>query len=129
LTSDELLMVTQRIIADLHVDPEALARNLSIYGPFAALERVLMALAVAGADRQEMHERLRQHALEAWEAIREGLRNPLLEQISQDAEIGRYLSFEQVAGLMDASGHLGDAPQRARRFVEVLNKNLGTPGE
>ncbi len=40
------------------MDEGALARNLSKYGPFAATERVLMALSKTGADRQEMHEKL-----------------------------------------------------------------------
>jgi adenylosuccinate lyase len=125
LISDELLGVAGRILDGLRVDMHSQARNLSIYGPFAALERLLMALGVAGADRQVMHERLRRHALEAWRALQAGETNPLVEQVSQDAEIRRYLTAEQIAGLMQAGEHLGDAPLRARQLAHSLRKRLG----
>ncbi|MFU8773470.1 MAG: adenylosuccinate lyase, partial [Anaerolineales bacterium] len=84
LTADELLMVAIRILQGLHIDETALARNLSIYGPFAGTERVLMALSKCGADRQVMHERLRDHALVAWSAIKNGQPNPLVDLVTRD---------------------------------------------
>ena len=61
----------------LQVNETAMQHNLGIYGPFAAIERVLMALGKAGADRQAMHERLRGHAMQAWEAVQAGKPNLL----------------------------------------------------
>ena len=58
LIADELLHVTYHLVDGLQVDRAALARNLARYAPFAASERVLMALVKAGADRQGMHEHL-----------------------------------------------------------------------
>ena len=83
-----------------------------------------MALSRAGADRQSMHERLRQHALKAWDAVQEGQPNPLTESISSDAVFLSYLSEPEIQDLMDASGHLGDAPDRARRFAVNLREEL-----
>jgi adenylosuccinate lyase len=124
LITDELLSVAKRILRGLQVNQAALAKNLAIYGPFAATERVLMALTRAGADRQSMHERLRQHALKAWDAVQEGQPNPLKESISTDAVFLSYLSEPEIGDLMDASGHLGDAPERARRFAMTLREEL-----
>ncbi len=124
LIADELLQVAKRILSGLQVYQVALARNLSIYGPFAATERVLMALSRAGANRQSMHERLRQHALNAWDAVQAGQPNPLYESISSDLEFLRYLSESEIQDLMEASGHLGDAPERARRFAMALLEEL-----
>jgi adenylosuccinate lyase len=121
LITDELLRVSERIITGLRVDQAAIRRNLEIYAPFAAVERVLMALSKAGADRQAMHERLRGHSMQAWEAIQAGKPNPLAQLISQDEEIRRYLGVEEIAGLMDATHHLGDAPQRARRLAAHIH--------
>ena len=56
----------------LRVDEGAMARNLATYGPFAATERVLMALGKVGADRQEMHEQIRGLTMQAWDALRKG---------------------------------------------------------
>jgi adenylosuccinate lyase len=124
LICDELLNVTSRIMQGLDVHLEAIQRNLQHYGPFAAVERVLMALGKAGADRQEMHERLRGHALTAWAAIQDGQVNPLLDLIEQDSEIGCYLPVEQVRTLMDASQHIGDAPQRAKALAQSIRSTI-----
>ncbi len=122
LIADELLRVATRILKDLQVNPQALARNLALYAPFAAIERVLMALSKAGADRQAMHERLRQHAMKAWEEIQAGEANSLVEQISADAQILHFLSKPELRALMDASAHLGDAPQRARALAAQIRQ-------
>jgi adenylosuccinate lyase len=124
LLADELLKTAQRIIKGLQVDPSALARNLAAYGPFAALEPILMALGKAGADRQVMHERLRQHAMAAWEAVRDGNANPLGNRIIQDEEILRYLSTDELQLRMDVSRYVGDAPMRARRLAKEVIERL-----
>lgn len=125
LITDELLRVAQSILKGLRVNRAALARNLALYAPFAATERVLMALAKAGADRQNTHERLRQHALIAWDAVQEGSSNPLAENVSSDREFLKYLSASELTNLMDVSEHLGDAPERARKFAMTLREDLG----
>jgi adenylosuccinate lyase len=120
LISDELLQIVTGVCEGLRVDEGAMARNVSTYGPFAATERVLMALGKAGADRQEMHERLREHAMRAWDALQGGSPNPLIEQITSDAEFLRFLSADELRTLMDASDHVGDAPQRARALANQI---------
>ena len=124
LLVDELLQTTSRVLAGLQIDQAAMLRNLAEYGPFAAIERVLMALGKAGADRQAMHERLRQHALDAWEALRAGQPNPLNAIIAGDPEIRRYLSDADLSTSMEAIHHLGDAPQRARLLAIELRGAL-----
>jgi len=75
-----------------------------------------MALSKAGADRQAMHERLREHSMQAWEAVQAGKPNPLAQQLKQDEEIRRYLGETDPSVLMDAAHHLGDASVRARKI-------------
>ncbi len=122
LTADELLSVSQRILKGLVIHERGLARNLEIYGPFAAIERVLMALGKAGADRQEMHERLRGHAMTAWEAIQAGAANPLDELVSNDEVLLEYLGASELRQLMQAASHLGDAPERALALARSLRE-------
>ena len=124
LIADELLRVAQRLLGGLQVNETAMRRNLAVYGPFAAIERVLMALAKEGADRQEMHERLRQHAMQAWSEVQAGQANPLGEQIAADEQIRHYLAEERLRGLMDARAHLGDAPQRALKLAADVRQAL-----
>jgi len=120
LTMDELLLGAGKIIKGLQINETAMKRNLAVFGPFAASERVLMAAAKAGADRQALHERLRIHAMTAWTAIQDGNPNPLVERIAQDPELLKYLSRTELIALMDASHHLGDAPLRARQLAEAI---------
>ncbi|MEZ4517612.1 MAG: hypothetical protein R3C44_12560 [Chloroflexota bacterium] len=54
------------------IDEQQVGRNLAHYGPFAATERVLMALVAEGASRQDAHEWIREASLEAWAALRRG---------------------------------------------------------
>lgn len=123
LAVDEILITAAGILKNLRVDEAALSRNLSIYGPFAATERVLMAAAKAGASRQEMHEVLREQAMTAWEAVRQGKKNPLADNLATDARLLAFLSTVQIRELMEYSHHVGDAPRRARNLaVDILAK-------
>jgi adenylosuccinate lyase len=124
LAADELLRTAAGILDRLRVDETAIARNLAVYAPFAATERVLMALVKAGADRQEMHETLRTHAMTAWEAVQAGRANPLADLLARDERILMYLKEEGVRGLMQAGAHLGDAPGRARNLAEEMREMI-----
>jgi adenylosuccinate lyase len=127
LTADELLRRVSRILRDLRIDKGAIERNLVCYGTFAATERVLMELGKRGADRQEMHEVIREHSLAAWAAVQGGQENPLPFLLSEDERIGQYLSPEQVRGSLDASAYVGDAPLRARALAESLREKAIAP--
>lgn len=124
LAVDEILHVSVSLIRDLLVNRDAVARNVAIYGTFSAIERLLMALARAGADRQEMHERLRQHSMAAWQQVASGGINSLPEMVSSDDEILAYLGREDVLALMDAGSYVGDAPIRARRLAAQIRETL-----
>jgi adenylosuccinate lyase len=124
LICDELLLTTKQIISGLQVNREAIKHNLQAYAPFAGVERVLMALAKAGADRQVMHEYLRQHSLTAWAEVQAGRPNMLDELISHDPEITCYLPADELCRLMDISHYLGNAPQRARKMSETVRTTL-----
>jgi adenylosuccinate lyase len=124
LTANELLITASKIVDGLVVNAEGLKHNLAVYGPFAASERVLMALVKSGADRQAMHEKLRQHAMESWAAVQAGQPNPLLDRLSADAGLRRYLPEAEIQRLMDASRHIGDAPQRARALAAYIRASL-----
>ncbi|MGC8879521.1 MAG: adenylosuccinate lyase, partial [Anaerolineae bacterium] len=98
------------------------------YGTFAATERLLMELVKAGADRQHMHEVIRQHSMVAWEALRRGEANPLMQLLSEDSAITAYLPPARVRTLLDVTHHIGDAPARARALARGLRETFETNG-
>jgi adenylosuccinate lyase len=120
LICDELLTTSKRILSGLQVNENDINRNLETYAPFAAIERVLMTLSKAGADRQVMHEYLREHSLTAWSAVQSGNPNPLADLITHDPEITHYLPADELCQQMDVTHYLGDAPQRARQMAETI---------
>ncbi len=124
LICDEILLTTTRLINGLQINTAAIQRNLAIYGPFAATERILMALVKAGADRQQMHEHLRQHALQAWQAIQNGQANPLQDNLLNDALLSTYVDNESLRTLLHAEQHLGFAPTRARRMAALIRQSI-----
>ncbi len=125
LAVDEMLAVALRIIRDLRVNEAQVARTMRIYGPFAATERLLMAVTKAGANRQEMHERIREHALAAWAKVSAGEPNPLIASLCADAQIARYIGPEAARALLDAVDYVGDAPQRARDLARAALRRIG----
>jgi adenylosuccinate lyase len=125
LASDEILRRTTRLMRDLQVDQAALAKNLEKYGTFAATERVLLAAAKAGADRQEMHEIIREHSLAAWAELAAGQANPLPDRLSTDPRITQHLAPSQIIILLDATQYVGDAPQRARKLAGYIREAIG----
>ncbi|NWF68708.1 MAG: adenylosuccinate lyase [Chloroflexi bacterium] len=120
LAVEEMVNTAGRIVRYLRVDENAAARNLARFGVFSALERVLMAAATAGADRQQMHHVLRQYSLAAWQAISQGQANPLVDMLATSVEITAYLPPARIRELLDAGAYVGDAPARARALALLI---------
>jgi len=124
LSADELIKTASRIVRGLKVNRTAVAQNLAVYAPFASTERVLMALVKSGADRQEIHEHLREHAMSAWAATRAGQPNPLIDLVSGDPLMTRYQSPDQIRALMQVDSYTGIAPQRTRELAKHIQSLL-----
>ena len=120
LIADELITRATRLVTGLRVDRGAAERLLSTYGPFAATERLLMALARRGADRQAVHEIIREHAMAAWSVVQTGGANPLVGALCADARLAQYASAGEMMVWLDASPYVGDAPERARELAAML---------
>ncbi len=125
LAADEILRTTRRIVRGLRLDEHAIARQLAVYGVFAATERVLMAVTRAGGDRQKAHETIREHSLAAWAALQAGAPNPLAERLASDPALTQFVPAERLRELLDASGYVGDAPTRARALARTVRDAVG----
>lgn len=124
LTADEMLRRLHRVLKGLRIDDAAVKRNLETYGVFAATERLLMEAVRAGGNRQELHEIIRGHSLFAWEVLKRGDFNPLVEALSGDKYIVALVEPNRVRELLKAEGHIGDAPKRALNIAAALRTAL-----
>ena len=124
LITDELLQTTQKIIEGIRVNLHAIQNNMEIYGPFASTERLLMVLGKSGADRQVMHEHLREHALAAWEEVQNGQPNPLVQRLAEDPVFHPYIQPAEIITLLQAADYLGNAPERARALARLIHSEF-----
>ncbi|MCL4460066.1 MAG: adenylosuccinate lyase [Chloroflexi bacterium] len=126
LATDELLLLAQKVIEGLVIYEEQLKRNLDAYGPFISTEALLMELVKAGADRQEMHELIRQYAMQAWQAVWKGEPNPLPALLSQEPRIAAHVPQPLLARLLDTATYIGDVMDRCERFIAQARQTLAT---
>lgn len=124
LAIDECLTTTNYFIKDLVVFENVIEANLQKYGIFSCTESLMMEAVKKGADRQKIHEVLREISMEAWQEVQSGRNNPLGELLMENKIIQKYLSKEEIKKSLNIRDHVGNAPQRARKMVEQIKKGL-----
>lgn len=122
LALDEILITAEKIIDGLIINEKKINYNLSQYAPFAATEAILVEAVKAGANRQEMHEILKNISMKAWKEVQEGRVNSMENLLTENSDIKKYVSKEKIHALMDVSKHIGNAPERARRLLNEIKK-------
>lgn len=122
LAVDEILETAEKLVDGLFINEKKITYNLSQYAPFAATEAILVEAVKNGANRQEMHETLKNISLKAWGEIQEGKVNPMYILLTENEDIKKYISEEKMLALLDVSRHVGTAPERARRLVSEIRK-------
>jgi len=117
LATDSILELYFNVASDLVVYPRVIEAHLRAELPFMATENIMMKAVSAGGDRQELHERIRVHSMEAARQVKEeGLPNDLLQRIAGDLAFG--LSLEQLEALMKPEGFTGRAAAQTEEFLE-----------
>jgi adenylosuccinate lyase len=97
LAIDAILILYQNVAAGLVVYPQVIAKHLREELPFMATENILMAAVAAGGDRQELHERIRQHSQAAAVVVKEqGGENDLLIRLHDDKAFAKVDIDAQV---------------------------------
>jgi adenylosuccinate lyase len=121
LAVDAVLVLYQNIAAGLVPYPAVIEANLKNELPFMATENILMEAVAAGGDRQQLHERIRQHSQAAAAVVKqEGRPNDLLQRLADD----KLFAGVDLAGLMEASQFVGRAPQQVQQFLDEVVKPI-----
>lgn len=122
LATDEILNTAIKIVNGLIINDRQIERNLQKYWPFSASEAILMESVKKGADRQKMHEILREISMKAWDIVSDGEENPMQDLLNKNPEINKHLSKFEVERLFDVTNHLGLAPKKAKDFNRKILK-------
>jgi adenylosuccinate lyase len=116
LAVDAILLLWAEIAAGLEVNRQVIARRLAEEVPFLATEELMMAATAAGGDRQALHERLRQHAIEARRRmVEEGAANDLFARVAADPEFAAV--HDRIDSLRDPARFTGRARVQAERYL------------
>lgn len=117
LAVDAVLVLSQNVSSGLIVYPQVIASNLNMELPFMVTENILMAAVASGGDRQELHQKIRDHSQQAAELIKhEGRPNDLMDRLRQDTAFADV----DLDAELDASGLIGLAPVQVDDFLKNL---------
>ncbi|MGM9977664.1 MAG: adenylosuccinate lyase [Clostridium sp.] len=117
LALDGVLNLYINIAENMVVYDKVIAAHVNRELPFMATENIMMESVKRGGDRQELHERIREHSMAAAQRVKgEGLDNDLIERIINDPTFN--LSKEEILGIIDPKKFVGRAPSQVVEFIE-----------
>ncbi len=121
LAVDGVLILCANVVDGLVVYEAMINRHLQEELPFMAVEKMVMAAAKKGMNRQEAHELLRQHSMEAGKQVKElGKDNDLIERVANDEKIP--LSLEELQEMLDPSKMIGCCVRQVREYLKMVNE-------
>ena len=118
LAVDSILLIMHNVVSGLVVYPKMIAKRIAAELPFMMTENILMEAVKQGGDRQELHEAIRLHSLEAGKRIKvEGGDNDLLDLIAADPTFP--LDRAALNRLADARLYTGRAARQVTEFLDA----------
>ena len=136
LSVDAILNLYLNISENLVVYDKVIAKHIAAELPFMATENIMMECVKAGGNRQELHERIRVHSMEASRNVKvEGKENNLIDLIKADEMFAAVK--DSLDGILDAKNFIGRSPEQVDEFISaeidpILKKHkalLGKSGE
>ena len=116
LCADAVLRLCQNVTNGLHVNKKIVDRTIREYLPFLATENIMMEAVKRGGDRQELHEKIRQHSMAATARMKEGEPCDLLDRLAGDPAFG--MTREELDQVMEPKLYIGRCEQQVLRFLD-----------
>ncbi len=126
LAVDGILILYGNISKNIVVYENVIKTNLMQELPFMATEEIIMNAVLKGGDRQELHEKIRVHSMEAAKEVKEfGRPNDLVDRIANDSYFG--MTKEEILHALNPNNLCGRAPHQVDDFITekvkpILNK-------
>lgn len=119
LATDAVLVLLRNVVSGLEVHPARIRRRVDDELPFMATEELIVRAVQAGGDRQEIHEVIRGHSIEAARAVKDGAsRNDLFARLAADPAFG--VPLHDLEALGDPSRFVGRAPEQVDEFLDEV---------
>lgn len=122
LAVDGILSLYANVADGLVVYPKVIEQRLRKELPFMATENIMMdAVKKRGADRQQLHEKIREHSMAASRVVKvEGGENDLLERIAADEAFG--VTLEELEHILKPENYTGRAKEQTEDFLNECIK-------
>ena len=122
LAVDGILSLYANVADGLVVYPKVIEQRLRKELPFMATENIMMdAVKKRGADRQQLHERIREHSMAASRVVKvEGGENDLLKRIAADEAFG--VTLEELEKILKPENYTGRAKEQTEDFLNECIK-------
>ncbi len=121
LAVDGILNLYANVADGLVVYPKVIEQHMLRELPFMATENIMMDAAKRGADRQELHERIRVHSMAAAKVVKEeGGENDLLSRIAADSIFG--VTLTELNEIVKPEKYVGRAPRQTEEFLAEVIK-------
>lgn len=116
LAVDSILSLYLNVADGLVVYPKVIEQRLMSELPFMATENIMMDAVKRGGNRQELHERIRVHSMEAGKRVKvEGKDNDLLERIANDDAFG--VTLDELKNLLKPEKYVGRSSEQVTEFI------------
>ena len=115
LCADAVLRLVQNVTTGLRVNEKVVDRAVREYLPFLATENIMMEAVKRGGNRQELHERIRQHSMAATARMKEGEPCDLLERLAGDPAFG--MTRAELDAVMDPRIYTGRCAEQVERLI------------
>ncbi len=123
LTADAILELYYNVVNGLVVYPKVIKKHVMEELPFMATENILMECVKCGGNRQELHERIRIHSMEAAKRVKMlGKSNDLISRIKQDPAFDKI--SDKIDDIINPVNFIGRAPSQVTEFVKKLRPIL-----
>lgn len=123
LAVDSILNIYLNIAGNMVVYPKVIEAHIQRELPFMITENILMNAVLRGGNRQELHERIRIHSMEAARQVKEnGLENDLILRIARDPAFG--MDLETLRSMLNPADYVGRAPEQTQEYVDWIRENV-----
>lgn len=123
LAIDAVLNLCANVSDGLVVYPKVIEQRLMKELPFMATENIMMDAVKRGGNRQELHEKIRVHSLEAARVVKaEGGENDLIDRIANDSSFG--ITKEEILEVLKPELYVGCAPMQVEEFINNIVKPM-----
>ncbi len=123
LAIDAILNIYINVSDGIVVNPMVIRSRVMANLPYMASENIMMEAVKRGGDRQELHERIRQHSIASAEQVKKyGKSADLIERIENDPAFP--LSKEEIESHLQPENYTGRSAQQVDEFVAQIDSLL-----